>query len=199
MAGAYSTFVNQGVRIDPIYVTRIEDKQGNVLATFTPKANDVLPERVAHTVIEMMKKVITSGTGRRMLNYLGSGGSSMDIAAKTGTTNKNVDAWFMCATPNLVIGTWVGGEENTIRFLRSADGSRIALPITGRFLKKVYEDGTLGVNREDKFKFTTPKPKFNCKMPAESAMTTTHKVTEESFKNSDVVPDKFIDQEGDFF
>ena len=199
MAGAYSTFVNQGVRIDPIYVTRIEDKQGNVLATFTPKANDVLPERVAHTVIEMMKKVITGGTGRRMLNYLGPGGSSMDIAAKTGTTNKNVDAWFMCATPNLVIGTWVGGEENTIRFLRSADGSRIALPITGRFLKKVYEDGTLGVNREDKFKFTTPKPKFNCKMPAESAMTTTHKVTEESFQNSDVVPDKFIDQEGDFF
>ena len=197
MAGAYSTFVNQGVRIDPIYVTRIEDKQGNVLATFTPKANDVLPERVAHTIIEMMKKVITSGTGRRMLGYLGSGGSSMDIAAKTGTTNKNVDAWFMCATPNLVIGTWVGGEENTIRFLRSADGSRIALPITGKFLKKVYENGTLGVNREDKF--TTPKPKFNCKMPAESAMTTTHKVTEESFKNSDVVPDKFIDQEGDFF
>ena len=147
----------------------------------------------------MMKKVITSGTGRRMLGYLGSGGSSMDIAAKTGTTNKNVDAWFMCATPNLVIGTWVGGEENTIRFLRSADGSRIALPITGKFLKKVYENGTLGVNREDKFKFTTPKPKFNCKMPAESAMTTTHKVTEESFKNSDVVPDKFIDQEGDFF
>ena len=105
----------------------------------------------------------------------------------------------MCAVPNLVVGTWVGGEENAIRFARSADGSRIALPITGRFLKKVYEDGTLGVNREDKFKFTSPKPKFNCKMPSEAATTTTHEITEDSFKNSDIVPDEFIDQEGDFF
>lgn len=199
MAGAYSTFVNQGVRIDPIYVTRIEDKQGNILATFTPKANDVIPERVAHVVIEMMKQVITGGTGRRMMVQFGIGGNGMDIAAKTGTTNKNVDAWFMCAVPNLVVGTWVGGEENAIRFARSADGSRIALPITGRFLKKVYEDGTLGVNREDKFKFTSPKPKFNCKMPSEAATTTTHEITEDSFKNSDIVPDEFIDQEGDFF
>ena len=199
MAGAYSTFVNQGVRIDPIYVTRIEDKQGNILATFTPKANDVLPERVAHTVIEMMKRVITGGTGRRMLNYLGPGGSNMDIAAKTGTTNKNVDAWFMCAVPNLVIGTWVGGEENAIRFTRSADGSRMALPITGRFLQKVYENGSLGVNREDKFKFTTTPHKFKCRMPDESSMSTTHEISEESFKDSDFIPDEFIEQEGDFF
>ena len=155
MAGAYSTFVNQGARIDPIFVTRIEDKQGNVLATFTPKATQVMPERIAHTVIEMMKRVITGGTGRRMMSQFNIGGGNMDIAAKTGTTNRNVDAWFMCAVPNLVIGTWVGGEENTIRFTRSADGSRIALPITGKFLSKVYEDGSLGVTKSDKFKFTT--------------------------------------------
>ena len=199
MAGAYSTFVNQGVRIDPIYVTRIEDKQGNVLATFTPKANHVLPERVAHTVIEMMKRVITDGTGRRMMSQFNIGGGGMDIAAKTGTTNKNVDAWFMCAVPNLVIGTWVGGEENAIRFQRSADGSRMALPITGKFLSKVYDNGSLGVNRSDKFKFTTPAPKFNCRMPNENAMVTDHKISEESIENTDVVPDEFIDQEGDFF
>ena len=100
--------MNQGVRIDPMYVTHIEDRQGNVLATFTPKANDVLPERVAHTIIEMMKRVITGGTGRRMMTIYGIGGKGMDIAAKTGTTNKNVDAWFMCAVPNLVVATWVG-------------------------------------------------------------------------------------------
>ncbi len=199
MAGAYSTFVNQGVRIDPVFVTRIEDKQGNVLATFTPKATEVMPERVAQTVIEMMKRVITDGTGRRMISQFGIGGNGMDIAAKTGTTNQNVDAWFMCATPNLVIGTWVGGEENHIRFLRSADGSRIALPITGRFLKKVYEDGSLGVHRQDKFRFSTTPPKFNCKMPDAGKTSTSQKITEEDFKDSDIVPDDFIDQEGDFF
>ena len=200
MAGAYSTFVNQGVRIDPMYVTRIEDRQGNVLATFTPKANDVLPERVAHTIIEMMKRVITGGTGRRMMTIYGIGGKGMDIAAKTGTTNKNVDAWFMCAVPNLVVATWVGGEENTIRFARGADGARIALPITGKFMQKVYKDGTLGVNRDDKFKFTTKAPKFNnCKMPAAKAVSTTEKINIESFKNSDVEPDEFTEQEEDFF
>ena len=200
MAGAYSTFVNQGVRIDPIFVTRIEDKQGNVLATFTPKATQVMSERVAHTVIEMMKRVITNGTGRRMMTQFKIGGNGMHIAAKTGTTNRNVDAWFMCAVPNLVIGTWVGGEENTIRFLRSADGSRIALPITGKFLSKVYKDGSLGVNREDKFKFTTKAPKLNnCKMPASKSTTTTAKIKEEDFKNSEIVPIDFTDQEGDFY
>lgn len=198
MAGAYSTFVNQGVRIDPIYVTRIEDKQGNILATFTPKANDVIPERVAHTVIQMMKFVITGGTGRRMSHYL-SNVDNMDIAAKTGTTNKNVDAWFMCAVPNLVVGTWVGGEENSIRFVQGADGSRIALPITGLFLKKVYENGTLGVNREDKFKFTSAPYKFKCRMPNEDSTTTTREISEESLENSDIIPDEFINQEGDFF
>ena len=198
MAGAYSTFVNQGVRIDPIYVTRIEDKQGNILATFTPKANDVIPERVAHTVIQMMKFVITGGTGVRLTNYIGNA-ENMDIAAKTGTTNKNVDAWFMCAVPNLVIGTWVGGEENSIRFISGADGSRIALPITGLFLKKVYEDGTLGVNRDDKFKFTSEPYKFNCKMPNEGSRSTVKKITEEQLKGSDVYPDEYINQEDDFF
>jgi penicillin-binding protein 1A len=123
----------------------------------------------------------------------------MDIAAKTGTTNKNVDTWFMCAVPNLVVGTWVGGEENSIRFVQGADGSRIALPITGLFLKKVYENGTLGVNREDKFKFTSAPYKFKCRMPNEDSTTTTREISEESLENSDIIPDEFINQEGDFF
>ena len=199
MAGAYGTFVNQGVRIDPVFITRIEDKQGNVLATFTPKATQVMPERVAHTVIEMMKHVITGGTGRRMMSQFNIGGGNMHIAAKTGTTNRNVDAWFMCAVPNLVIGTWVGGEENTIRFMRSADGSRIALPITGKFLSKIYKDGSLGISRDDKFRFTTTAPKFNCKMPDEGITSTTKTITEEEFKNSEFIPDEFINQEEDFF
>ena len=199
MAGAYGTFVNQGVRIDPVFITRIEDKQGNVLAEFTPKATQVMPERVAHTVISMMKKVITEGTGRRMISQFNIGGGDMHIAAKTGTTNRNVDAWFMCAVPNLVIGTWVGGEENTIRFMRSADGSRIALPITGKFLKKIYDDGSLGIKRDDKFRFTTEAPKFNCKMPDSGNTTTNQVIKEEDFAKSEFVPDEYINQEEDFF
>ena len=160
MASAYCTFANEGVRVDPIFVTRIEDSQGNVLATFTPKTNDVLSKRVAYTMITMMQRVVTQGTARRMIYEFGF--SDVEMAAKTGTTNDNVDAWFMCALPNLVMGVWVGGEEPSIQFTSSADGSRMALPIAGKFLTKVYNDGTLGVHRTDRFERPTELPDYNC-------------------------------------
>ena len=160
MASAYSTFANQGVHIDPIFVTRIEDSQGNVLATFTPKTEDVLSKRVAYTMITMMQRVVTMGTARRMLYEFGF--NDVEIAAKTGTTNDNVDAWFMCAVPNLVIGVWVGGEENGIHFTKNADGSRMALPIAGKFLTKVYNDGSLGVERDDRFVRSDEVPDYTC-------------------------------------
>ena len=166
MASAYCTFANEGVRIDPIFVTRIEDSQGNLLATFTPKSNDVLSKRVAYTMITMMQKVVTTGTARRMLYEFKF--NDVEVAAKTGTTNDNVDAWFMCAVPNLVMGTWVGGEENSIHFTRNADGSRIALPITGKFLTKVYKDGSLGVERTDRFKRSDEVPDYSCSENMES-------------------------------
>ena len=84
------------------------------------------------------------------------------MAAKTGTTNDNVDAWFMCCVPNLVMGAWVGGEENGIHFTRNADGSRIALPIAGRFLTKVFADGQLGVTRADRFERSDEVPDYSC-------------------------------------
>lgn len=168
MASAYCTFANEGVRIDPIFVTRIEDSQGNVLATFTPKSNDVLSKRVAYTMITMMQKVVTTGTARRMLYEFKF--NDVEVAAKTGTTNDNVDAWFMCAVPNLVMGTWVGGEENSIHFTRNADGSRIALPITGKFLTKVYKDGSLGVERTDRFKRSDEEPDYSCSENMESTI-----------------------------
>ena len=160
MASAYSTFANQGVHIDPIFVTRIEDSQGNLLASFTPKTEDVLSKRVAYTMITMMERVVTMGTARRMIYEFGF--DNVEIAAKTGTTNDNVDAWFMCAVPNLVMGVWVGGEENGIHFTHSADGSRIALPIAGKFLTKVYNDGSLGVDREDRFVRSDELPDYYC-------------------------------------
>ncbi len=160
MASAYSTFANEGVRVDPIFVTRIEDSQGNVLATFTPKTTDVLSKRVAYTMITMMQRVVTQGTARRMIYEFGFG--DVEIAAKTGTTNDNVDAWFMCAVPNLVMGVWVGGDEPAVHFTRSADGSRMALPVAGKFLTKVYNDGSLGVLRSDRFERPSELPNYNC-------------------------------------
>ncbi|MBO5820416.1 MAG: penicillin-binding protein, partial [Alistipes sp.] len=162
MASAYSTFANKGVHIDPIFVTRIEDSQGNVLATFTPKTEDVLSKRVAYTMITMMQRVVTMGTARRMIYEFGF--DDVEIAAKTGTTNDNVDAWFMCAVPNLVMGVWVGGEENGIHFTYNADGSRIALPIAGKFLKKIYDNGSLGVERTDRFERSDEMPDYSCEI-----------------------------------
>ncbi|MBR5595175.1 MAG: penicillin-binding protein [Alistipes sp.] len=160
MASAYCTFANQGVHIEPIFVTRIEDSQGNLLATFTPKTEDVLSKRVAYTMITMMERVVTMGTAGRMRYEFGF--SDVEMAAKTGTTNDNVDAWFMCAVPNLVMATWVGGEENSIHFTHSADGSRIALPIAGKFLTKVYNNGSLGVRRDDLFERSDELPNYSC-------------------------------------
>ncbi|MBO5697165.1 MAG: penicillin-binding protein [Alistipes sp.] len=186
MASAYCTFANEGVRIDPIFVTRIEDNQGNVLATFTPKSNDVLSKRVAYTMITMMERVVTMGTARRMIYEFGF--NDVEIAAKTGTTNDNVDAWFMCAVPNLVIGTWVGGEENSIHFSHSADGSRIALPIAGKLLKKVYNDGTLGIDRTDKFEPSDELPDYKCEIDMSSSTNS----------STTTVGDEFFDDE-EFF
>uniref|UniRef100_UPI0040572FB4 transglycosylase domain-containing protein n=1 Tax=Alistipes sp. TaxID=1872444 RepID=UPI0040572FB4 len=184
MASAYCTFANEGVRIDPIFVTRIEDSQGNVLATFTPKTNDVLSKRVAYTMITMMQRVVSMGTARRMLYEFKF--NDVEMAAKTGTTNDNVDAWFMCAVPNLVMSTWVGGEENGIHFTRNADGSRIALPIAGKFLTKVFDDGTLGVDRTDRFERADEEPDYSCDIDMEG--------TEE-----DPAADIFFGGEDDFF
>ena len=146
-------------------MTRIEDSNGNVLAEFSPTTHPVISEDIAYKMVQMMRKVVSDGTARRM--HYEFQFNKVDIAAKTGTTNDNIDAWFMCATPNLVMGSWVGGEEGNIHFSRNADGSRMALPITGKFLTKVYKDGSLGVLNSDAF---TPSPNatpIDCPMDLE--------------------------------
>lgn len=162
MAGAYSTYANEGVRIDPIFVTRIEDNQGNVLATFTPRSHDAISKRVAYTMITMMQKVVTMGTAGRMRYVYGF--TDVEMAAKTGTTNDNVDAWFMCVVPNLVMSAWVGGEENSIHLRSGGEGAAMALPIAGDFLTRVYADGTLGVDRTDRFTPSDEVPDYDCPM-----------------------------------
>ena len=150
MVSAYTAFVNKGIRTAPLFVTRIEDNDGNVLATFSPQVNEVISESSAYKMLVMLRAVINEGTGgriRRLYNI------TADMGGKTGTTQNNSDGWFMGFTPSLVSGCWVGGEERDIHFDRMADGqgASMALPIWGIYMNKVYADKTLGYSQEEKF------------------------------------------------
>jgi len=151
MASAYCTYANKGVHVSPVIVTKIEDRYGNVLATFTPQKNQAIDENTAYRVIELMRGVIQYGTSTRMRTKYK---INADIAAKTGTTNENSDGWFIGITPNLVAGAWVGGEERSIRFSSTAygQGASMALPIWAFFMQQVYNDPTLPYKTTDVFK-----------------------------------------------
>lgn len=159
MAGAFSTFANRGVSTDPFFVTRIEDKQGNVLASFSPRTHDAISEQTAYTMLGMLKNVVSGGTGGRLRYQFNLSG---DIGGKTGTTNRNADAWFMGVTPRVVAGTWVGGEDPATHLISGADGSRVALPIFGRYMQKVYADKSLGIRMDDKFMEPIGVVKYDC-------------------------------------
>lgn len=150
MVSAYTTFVNKGIRTAPLFVTRIEDNDGNVLANFSPQVNEVISESSAYKMLVMLRAVINEGTGGRVrrLYHI-----TADMGGKTGTTNNNSDGWFMGFTPSLVSGCWVGGEERDIHFDRMTDGqgASMALPIWGIYMNKVYADKTLGYSQEEKF------------------------------------------------
>ena len=150
MVSAYTAFVNKGIRTAPLFVTRIGDNDGNVLATFSPQVNEVISESSAYKMLVMLRAVINEGTGGRVrrLYHI-----TADMGGKTGTTNNNSDGWFMGFTPSLVSGCWVGGEERDIHFDRMADGqgASMALPIWGIYMNKVYADKTLGYSQEEKF------------------------------------------------
>lgn len=154
MVSAYDTYVNKGMYVEPIYVTRIEDKNGNTISTFRAKKNQALDENTAYRMIQLMRGVVDMGTSVR-LRY--TYGFTNQIAGKTGTTNDNSDGWFIGMVPNLVTGVWVGGEERSIRFLSSYDGqgSAMALPIWAYYMQKVYKDKDLGIS-----KAPFPKPRY---------------------------------------
>lgn len=143
MVGAYSVFANKGVYIKPVYVTRIEDKYGNVIAEFKPlDVHEAISEETAYKTIELMKGVVEEGTSTRLKwKY----GLKNEIAAKTGTTNDNSDGWFIGITPELVTGVWTGGEERSIRFSNTTfgQGANMALPVWAMYMKKVYDDKTI--------------------------------------------------------
>lgn len=150
MVSAYTAFANKGIRVAPLFVTRIEDSDGNVISTFAPQMEEVISASSTYKMLVMLRAVINEGTGGRVRRY----GITADMGGKTGTTNDNSDAWFMGFTPSLVSGCWVGGDERDIHFGRmtSGQGAAAALPIWAMYMKKVYDDPTLGYDQQERFK-----------------------------------------------
>jgi penicillin-binding protein 1A len=148
MVGAYSCFANGGIYSKPYFIKRIEDKQGNVLAQFADTHKEAIAEKTAYVTAEMMKGVINKGTAAGIRSKYG---LQMPLAGKTGTTQANSDAWFMCFNPDIVVGAWVGFEQPSVHFLnnRSGAGAAAALPIVGAFLKRSFNDRALHMGRED--------------------------------------------------
>jgi len=145
MVGAYGTFANKGVFTQPIFVTRIEDRHGNVISTFKPEKHDAIDEQTAYLMIELMKGVVDAGSGGRLRWNPNYGGFKGQIAAKTGTTQNHSDGWFIGVTPQLVNGSWTGGELRSIHFedMQSGQGASMALPEWGYYMRKVYADKSL--------------------------------------------------------
>lgn len=160
MVSAYTTFANKGIRVTPMYVTRIEDNNGNIISEFTPKMYEVVSEETSYKMLSLLKAVTTEGTGLRLR---GKYAFRNEIAGKTGTTQNNSDGWFMGVVPNLVSGVWVGGEDRAIHFdgLKEGQGANMALPIWALYMQKVYADPEVGIS--DKEVFDIPEQyRYNC-------------------------------------
>jgi len=161
MVSAYTSFANRGIKTQPLFVTRIEDKDGNILAHFSPQMSEVFSEETSFKMLSMIRAVVDQGTGLRLRNS--KYGITAQMGGKTGTTQNNSDGWFMGVTPHLVGGVWVGGEERAIHFDLTSEGqgSAMALPIWALFMKKVYADPKCGVSQSDVF-MVPPGKEFNC-------------------------------------
>jgi penicillin-binding protein 1A len=159
MVGAYATFANKGLQIEPMMILKIEDKNGTVLEQFIPTSKEVLSEESAYVVINLLEGVTQSGSGIRLRGKWGSYPDNVvtgypyeftnPIAGKTGTTQNQSDGWFMGIVPNLVTGVWVGGEDRATHFksITQGQGATMALPIWALYHKKIYADATLNVSQ----------------------------------------------------
>jgi len=145
MVSAYTAFVNHGIRAAHMFVTKVEDSEGNIIAQFQPRMNEVISDDSANKMLYMLKAVVDGGTGSRLRFKYGMTG---DLAGKTGTTNNNSDAWFMGLTPTLVSGVWVGGDDRDIHFdsMAMGQGATMALPVFALYMQRVYKDKRLGYN-----------------------------------------------------
>jgi penicillin-binding protein 1A len=181
MTSAYSTFANKGLRVEPMIITRIEDKNGTVLKDFTPKTQEVLSEESAYVIIDLLKGVTNAGSGIRLRSDYTSAGKvatgfpynfTNPIAGKTGTTQNQSDGWFMGMVPNLVTGVWTGGEDRATHFrgILKGQGATMALPSWAIFMRKCYADKSLNISKHD---FERPKNmtiNINCSSTSENAL-----------------------------
>ena len=150
MVAAYNTLPSRGVYVTPLFVTRIEDRQGNVLSEFTNRKREAIAESTAYLMVNLMEGVVQGGTASRLRYRYNLTG---EIAGKTGTTNDNSDGWFIGYTPTLVAGVWTGAEDRQVHFqsITYGQGAHMSLPTWGIFMKKVLADGTLGISADDRF------------------------------------------------
>ncbi|MBO4370323.1 MAG: penicillin-binding protein [Paludibacteraceae bacterium] len=181
MVDAYTTFVNKGIRVDPIYVTRIEDNKGNVLATFSPSFYEIISEETSYKMLTMLQAVVNEGTGVRLRYKYG---LKAQIGGKTGTTQNNSDGWFIGVTPQLVSGVWVGGEDRSIHFdsMAEGQGASMALPIWALYMTKVYNDKDLSYSQEATFDI--PKEaleQYNCAKKTETKKTSSDNIFGDEF------------------
>jgi len=159
MLWSYTMFPTNGMNTRPLYITKIEDKNGNIIKSFVPQQKELIPANTAYTMVKMMRGVVDFGTAQRLRNRYG---IHSEVAGKTGTTNSQADAWFIGYTPQLLGGAWVGCDDRALRFRSEAlgQGAAAALPIYALFMKKVYADKTLGI--DETAKFTEPDGFKDC-------------------------------------
>jgi penicillin-binding protein 1A len=162
MVASYATFANKGMHTNPVYITRIEDKNGNVLAEFKPERTEAINEQTAYLMLNLMEGVVNFGTAVRLryrYNF------TAEMAGKTGTTQNHSDGWMIGITPKLVAGCWVGCEDRSVHFdyMTMGQGATMALPIYAEFMKRVYADKTLGITQQDVFEVPPGMPPIpNC-------------------------------------
>jgi len=185
MVGAYGTFANKGIYTEPIFVSRIEDRHGNIISTFTPNRNEAISKETAYLMLKLMEDVVRRGTSVRiryryhMLN---------EIAGKTGTTNDHSDGWFIGLTPKLVSGAWVGGDERSIHFegIKEGQGASMALPIWAEYMQKVYAD-SLELNYFTAERFERPESipfnRINCNSRGENSINQLPSIKENDIEN----------------
>ena len=176
MAGSYTAFVNRGYYSKPYFISEIRDKYDNVIAKFSPESREVLSAEQANVMLYLLQKVVNQGTGMR-LRYRYK--FEQPIGGKTGTTQENTDGWFMGVTPELVAGTWVGGDDPVFRFRSTAlgQGANMALPIFALFLEKAYSDTTLGLDKEAAF------PKYEERRTIETDCEKYEELNEDDYDN----------------
>jgi penicillin-binding protein 1A len=195
MVGAYGTYVNKGVWTQPQYILRIEDKAGTVVQEFAPKTVEALSEETAYLMVHMLQGSADTRGGTAYYGLRFRNNLKNEIGAKTGTTSNYSDAWFMGITPDLAAGVWVGGEDRSIHFRSAAygQGNKLAMPIYGAFMRKVYADKALNVSKAPFPKPATPlSTNINCgaynttpalpdSVKQDQVLTVPQNVTEEEF------------------